>query len=255
MGFKKRMVGMIVVLEELAVQSFGYHRYLPLGKPHVIAENLDRWGADEITVLCIDRSRKDLGPNLPLLKSVAEMVSTPIAYGGGIRNLDDALQAIHAGADRLVIDELFHSRPDEVLKIAEVLGTQAVILSLPVTLDRGDLLHYRYSTGNLNLFHSHDEKFSKMESFSEIFLIDFRNEGNRNSFDETLLDHFSTEQSIIAFGGISEPEQMKRIFERPQVSAVACGNFLSYGEHRLQGLKENLSESLLRKPVYKTHFS
>lgn len=249
------MIGVIVVLEENAVQSFGYRRFLPLGKPYVLAENLDRWGADEIILLCIDRTRNHLGPNLAVLKSLAEAVSTPIAYGGGIRNLSDALQTIHAGADRIVIDELFHSRPDEVYKIAEVLGTQAVILSLPAATDQGALFHYRYSTGSSRLFDSQNDRFRKMESFSEIFLIDYRNEGNRNSFNETLLEHFSTEQSVIAFGGISEPEQMSRIFEKPQVSAVACGNFLNYGEHRLQSFKEHLNESLVRKPVYKTYFS
>ena len=53
---KKRLVGVITVKDGWAVQSFGYERYLPLGRPEVIAENLDRWGADEILLQCIDRS-------------------------------------------------------------------------------------------------------------------------------------------------------------------------------------------------------
>ena len=32
------------------MQSFGYRRYLPLGRPEVLVENLDRWGADEIVL-------------------------------------------------------------------------------------------------------------------------------------------------------------------------------------------------------------
>ena len=53
---KKRIIGSIAVLNGWAVQSISYNRYLPLGRPEVIAQNLDRWGADEILIQCIDRS-------------------------------------------------------------------------------------------------------------------------------------------------------------------------------------------------------
>lgn len=53
---KKRLVGVITVRRGWAVQSFGYRRWLPLGKAEVLAQNLDRWGVDEIFVQAIDRS-------------------------------------------------------------------------------------------------------------------------------------------------------------------------------------------------------
>ena len=52
----KRLIGVITVKNNIAVQSFGYKNYLPIGDPRVLAENLDRWGADEIHVNCIDRT-------------------------------------------------------------------------------------------------------------------------------------------------------------------------------------------------------
>ena len=55
---KKRLIGVITVKDDWAVQSIGYKSYLPLGKPKIIAENLDRWGVDEIICLSIDRSIK-----------------------------------------------------------------------------------------------------------------------------------------------------------------------------------------------------
>ncbi|RHX91180.1 hypothetical protein DLM76_18635 [Leptospira yasudae] len=254
MGFKKRIIGMIVVLGDQAVQSFGYRRYLPLGKPSVLAENLDRWGADEIIVLSIDRFRSNLGPNIKILQSIAEVVSTPIAYGGGIRNLEDALSAIHAGADRLVLDQIFHFNQDEISKIAEVVGSQAVILSLPVVLRENTLFHLDYLSGKLEILNPETDTFLKRKSVSEIFLVDYENEGKRNSFNESLLEYFKEIQSVIAFGGISEPDQMSRILGKSQVSAVACGNFLNYREHSIQNFKQDLG-NLVRKPVYKPYSS
>lgn len=55
---KTRLVAMVTVLDEIVVQSFSYKKYLPIGSPAVICENLSRWGADEIIVSFIDRSKK-----------------------------------------------------------------------------------------------------------------------------------------------------------------------------------------------------
>ena len=47
---KKIIIGIVTVLNGWAVQSISYKRYLPLGKPSVIAKNLENWGADEIFI-------------------------------------------------------------------------------------------------------------------------------------------------------------------------------------------------------------
>ena len=51
---KKRLIGVITVKDNKAVQSISYKNYLPIGSPKLVAENLDRWGADEIICLSID---------------------------------------------------------------------------------------------------------------------------------------------------------------------------------------------------------
>ena len=56
---KKRIIGTVVVKNGIAVQSFSYGKYLPLGKPEIIIKNLDRWGVDEILINVIDRSKKN----------------------------------------------------------------------------------------------------------------------------------------------------------------------------------------------------
>ena len=65
---KKRIIGVVNIKDGFAVQSFGFNKYLPLGKPECLIENLDRWGADEILLNIMDLSSKSLGPDLRLLK-------------------------------------------------------------------------------------------------------------------------------------------------------------------------------------------
>src|SRR3989338_7969798 len=102
---KKRLIGVVTVKSGWAVQSVGYQRYLPLGRPEWLVENLDRWGADEILLQCIDRSTADAGPDFELLDKVARLgLSTPLIYSGGIRSRDEGVAVIQRGADRIAVD-------------------------------------------------------------------------------------------------------------------------------------------------------
>ena len=67
---KTRISGFVTIRDDWAVQSFGFNKYLPLGKAEIVIENLSRWGADEIYVNCIDRSKIFDGPNLDVLKKI-----------------------------------------------------------------------------------------------------------------------------------------------------------------------------------------
>ena len=67
---KKRIIGVVTIKNNLAVQSFSYSKYLPIGKPECIIENLDRWGADEILIQVVDRTINNLGPDYDLLSKI-----------------------------------------------------------------------------------------------------------------------------------------------------------------------------------------
>jgi cyclase len=60
---------------------------------------------------------------------------------------------------------------------------------------------------------------------------------------------------IIAFGGLSEHEQMRTLLQSSRVTAVAVGNFLSYREHAIQRYKEALMGMPLRLATYESSFS
>jgi cyclase len=251
---KKRLVGLVVVKDSWAVQSFGFHRYLPLGKPECIVENLDRWEADEILVLSIDRSKNGLGPDFSLLEKLANLrLKTPLIYGGGISSLSDALKVIRAGADRIVVDTLLQDHPEEIKTISENLGAQAVIASIPVIWKNEEVTFVDYRT----LENTKNEKriLENLASglFSEVLLQDLEHEGIIGGFDMRLIEQFPVKSvQLIAFGGISEPETMTNILGRSEIAAIGVGNFLNYREHAVQYYKQILANSNLRKASFET---
>ena len=134
----KRLVGVITVKQGWAVQSFGYRRHLPMGRPEIVAENLDRWGVDEILLQCIDRSAAGLGPDLALLERINRKgLATPLTYQGGIRNVADGVAAVQAGAERIALDSLLRDHPQQAAALAVPLGALALLGALPLALGRG----------------------------------------------------------------------------------------------------------------------
>ena len=259
---KKRLIGVVTIKNGWAVQSFSYRRYLPLGKAECLIENLDRWGADEIMLQVIDRSLADIGPDYALLRKIASLgLGTPLIYGGGIRTIEEGVQAIQSGADRIIVDALLHDDLSVVKVLSEQLGAQAVIASMPVSMGVNGPEWYDYrSRETASIDEGLAETIAQVGKqggvVSEVLLTDWSNEGYPAGFDHALVNQFPFKKvPLIAFGGISSVEQMRRLFACPDVAAVAVGNFLSYRENAIQQFKDELASHALRPSVYATQFS
>lgn len=250
---KKRLTGAVTIRNGLVVQSFGYNRYLPIGNPKVVIENLDRWGIDEIFIQVVDRNLKNLGPDIELIKEISTSgIMTPIMYAGGIQNETQALQVIRSGAERVCLDGLLHNNLGEVEKIARRLGGQAVVGCLPVGIEsNGAAYWYNYQTKEKCIISDRIISLIKDGLISEILLVDWQNEGYEEAFDFRILELFEKHDiPLIIFGGLSSEKILKKAFDVPEVVAAAIGNKLNYSEHSVQKLKNQLSASSIRNAYY-----
>jgi cyclase len=243
----------IAVKDGQAVQSFGYRRYLPLGHPEILAANLDRWGCDEILVLCIDRSRRGLGPDIGLLKKLAAMrLSTPLIYGGGITTAEQAALVVHHGADRVCVDAALHQADAQPIRdMAALLGAQALIGVFPLSPQGTGLQWLDHRSGVSRPFSRESAGLFDEGVISEAMIIDWVHEGHATAFDTELVTRFPMRNvPLITFGGISEPAQAAALLALPQVSAVAVGNFLNYTELAVQRFKQDAAGPLTRPAIY-----
>lgn len=252
---QKRIIGVIAVENGWAVQSFGYRRTLPLGRPEFLAENLDRWGVDEIMILDFGRSRQQLGPDMDLIFRLNQQrLMTPLSYSGGISTVDQAVSVIQAGVERICIDSLLHDAPHSVIELTHQIGAQALVAALPLSLDGDNLQWYD---------HRHRTSMPLDPSIialltdgvvSEALIVDWQHEGKKVGFNTALMEAFSSQLpgvSLLLYGGISEDEQCRHLMGYSAVAALCIGNFLNYKEHAIQALKREL----LLCPVRPHHYA
>ena len=247
----KRLIGVITVKDGWAVQSISYNKYLPLGRPEILAENFDRWHLEEI--LIVDISRGILRtPNIGLINSIASMsLSTPIAYAGGIQTAKHAIDVIKAGADRVGIENLFRENILEVGNITDSLGRQAIIRIQPFRVTDRNLQLYNYNDKSTQNSKGINSFLETRNLYSELMIVDYENEGKKNGFNSGLLKYFRDSGiQLICFGGISSSQQIRTLSKIKNISALAIGNFLNFKElaNREIGIKRNIQK--LRQVSY-----
>jgi imidazole glycerol phosphate synthase subunit HisF len=227
----KRLVGVLAVRDGQVVKSYGYDFWRPAGRLCTALKNLDRWQVDEILVL--DISRRD-GVNDDVIREIrTARISTPLAYGGGIRKPEDVNPLLTAGCERFVLETMLFQYPDRIKELADKVGAQALIASLPVVAANGG--GWKIAPANFSL-RVNQRAEPCMEEIceicnalpvAEVLAIDRENEGNSGKF--SLMNSAGAHpfhnltKGIIWFGGIA-PTQAVGLLESPSTVAVGFGN-------------------------------
>lgn len=126
---KKRLIPVVLVKQGLVVQSIGFRRYLPVGRPKITVEFFNRWDCDEIVLLAIDRE-PDLARLAGLTAHVSGAAFVPLTVGGGVRRIEDFQELLRAGADKVSLNTAAFRDPELITRAAEAFGNQEVVVSI-----------------------------------------------------------------------------------------------------------------------------
>lgn len=240
---KKRVIGVVLVKDGVAVQSIGFRRYLPIGKPHVAIEYLDRWGIDEIVVLHVHAA----GPaDAQTVAGYARRCRVPLAVGGGIRDAGAVKRVIQAGADKAVLNTAAITHPGLITEAASLFGEQCVVVSIDAKRRSGGMHEAFVECGRRGTGLSPAELAARAASLGagEILANSIDRDGIKQGYDLELLRAVAAAVSIpvIACGGAGHPEHMRAALACG-TAAVAAGNFFHFVEHSVILVKRQLAQA------------
>jgi cyclase len=245
----KRLIALVPVQAGQVVMSYGYMRHKPAGSLGTVLRNLDRWGIDEIAVIDISRGLDK--PDFSILEQIRlSAVRTPVAFGGGIRSVRHAVAAVEQGCDRVIVETLIWEAPQEIDRISEAIGQQAVIGAAPLVYGSDGLT---VAPVNSTRGHSWGDFMKRVEglAISELMIIDREHEGTAGSSKMgEQIPVSETLHKLIWFGGLSA-SQASALLERPDTVGVAFGNpflvnELAVNTHRID-INAKKNSLLLRK--------
>lgn len=219
----------------MIVQSLGFKSYLPIGRPKFPIEFVAKWDVDEIVILDISATKELRGPDNELLEMLSRSCFVPLTVGGGICSVEDARQTIKAGADKVSINAQALVRPELITEIADVLGSQCVVVSMDCRLESdGSHRVYAYSGTKATGLKAADWAH-QVETLGagEIFLNSIDRDGSKKGYDISLIRSVTQSVSIpvIACGGVGSYNQFAPGILEGGASAVAAGNIFHFIEH------------------------
>ncbi len=203
-----------------------------IGKPNEYAKLYYEQGADELIYIDCVASLYGRNSLSDLIQNAAKDIFIPLTIGGGIRSIDDAIQILRCGADKIAINTAAIANPDLITSVARKFGSQCMVLSVEakrIGLDRWEAYtdNGREGTG-LDVIEW--VKRGVALGAGEVLLTSVDREGTRRGFDVELVRAVTGEVSVpvIASGGMGTPEHMVDVVKTGGADAVAIAEILHY---------------------------
>ena len=176
--------------------------------PLEIAKKWQSEGADMLHIVDLDATL-GRGSNLQVVKKLVNEIKIPVQVAGGLRD-ESTILAVSEWAERVVLGTLAFKDKETVLKIAETLGKDKVVISVD-QID-GIIVVNGWQTSTETKLIDGMKKFLQL-GFSEFLLTSVNRDGTMQGPDmESLQEACSLENAnVIASGGISDVSDIKKV--------------------------------------------
>jgi len=244
---KKRLVVCLLIRDGLIVQSIGFKRYLPIGRPRFPIEFVVKWDVDEIVLLDMSATPGGRTPDNGLLEQLSRSCFVPLTVGGGIKSVDDVRRITRVGADKVAINTHAVERPRLVSEIADIFGSQCVVVSIDCRREQDGSYQVYTHSGSRPTGLRPDDWARQVEALGagEIFLNSIDQDGSKQGYDLELIRQVSDSVSIpvVACGGVGNYADFAPGVLEGGASAVAAANIFHFIEHSTIVAKAHLLRS------------
>lgn len=241
----KRIIPCLDVKNGRVVKGTEFVNLRDAGDPVQAAISYDQQEADELVLLDITASSDARGIMLDIVSKVAENIFIPFTVGGGIRTVEDFVQLLRAGADKVSVNSAAIRRPEIINEAAYKFGSQCVVAAIDAKRrEEGGWDVYinggRINTGLDALKWAVE---AEKRGAGEILLTSMDCDGVKNGYDLELTRAVSERVGIpvIASGGAGTLEHFYDAFTLGKADAVLAASLFHFGEITIPELKEYLA--------------
>lgn len=231
-----RVIPTLLLHNKGLVKSVKFKDYKYVGDPINAVKIFNEKEVDEIVLLDIDASRENRSPDINRISAIASEAFMPMAYGGGIKSIDEIKSLFLGGIEKIILNKASIVNPRLISEAAKIFGSQSVVVSIDVKKTIFGKYNVYTGNGKTNTKFSPTDFVKRMEILGagEILLNSIDRDGTYVGYDNHLIEMVSQVVSIpvIASGGAGSIEDFKNAI-KSGASAVAAGSmFVFHGKHR-----------------------
>ncbi len=225
---QNRLIPCLLVKDGQLVKTEQFRNPRYVGDPVNAAKIFNLKEVDELIVLDISTGRNKRGPDMSLIRRLANECFMPLTYGGGITNINQIREILKAGVEKVVIGSAAHTHPWLVNEAAEMFGSQCIVVS--VDIKKTIFGEYRLCYNSARKTSSKEIEVFLLEmeyaGAGEIIIHDLSREGTWKGFDIKLIRRIcsNVEVPVIALGGAGDIVHIRSALVVGKASAVAIGS-------------------------------
>jgi cyclase len=239
----KRVIPCLDVDKGRVVKGTNFVDIRDAGDPVELAIRYEEEGGDEIVFLDITASHEKRDTMVELARRTADDVFVPFTIGGGIRSVEDAQAVLDAGADKVSVNSAAVARPELLGEMAEVFGSQCVVLAIDAR--RGDGGYEVYVNGGRTPVGRDAVEWAREgveRGAGEILLTSMDRDGTEDGYELALTRAVAeaVDVPVIASGGAGTLDHLVEAVEEGRADAVLCASIFHYGAYTVGEAKERM---------------
>lgn len=247
-----RVIPCLLLQDDSLVKTINFKKPGYIGDPVNTVRIFNELEVDELAVLDIAATNKKSKPNFKILSELANECFMPLAYGGGIRDFEDAKKIFQIGIEKIIINSYAFERPAFITELAEHFGSQAVVVSIDVKKNLFGKYQVYSNSGNKKQkvdIVSWAKELEKLGA-GEILLTAIHQEGTWKGFDTDLIKRITdaVDIPVIANGGASSINDIGKAVKQGNASAVSMGSMVVY-QNKGMGVLVNFPDDKKLKKV------
>jgi imidazole glycerol-phosphate synthase subunit HisF len=234
-----RLIPCLDVAGGRVVKGVRFQDLRDVGDPVELGAAYSDAGADELVFLDITATLDARAGAVSTAARVAEQVTIPFTFGGGIRSVDDACAVLEAGADKVSVNSAALARPELIGELAKTLGTQAVVVAIDTEQGR---VRSHAATRDAERDTLEWARECEERGAGELLVTSIDRDGTRDGYDVELLGRIGEAVSVpvIASGGAGNAQHVADALD--VASAALLASILHEDPARLASLRKELRE-------------
>ena len=251
---RSRIIPCLLIHNKGLVKTVNFKNPKYVGDPINAVKIFNEKEVDELIVLDIDATKENRGPNLKMIKSLANECRMPFCYGGGITTVEEAVKIISLGAEKVALSYSALNNISLCQEIGDVIGNQSVVVVLDVKKKKifGGYDIYTHNGTKKSNWKLNDF-IAKLEEIGigEIVINSIDNDGVMKGYDLPLIESIRKKCSmpITAIGGAGSLQNIKDLISKFKIIGAAAGSlFVFKGKYKAVLISYPNREE--RKPIY-----
>ena len=235
---RSRIIPCLLIHNKGLVKTVKFKEPKYVGDPINAVKIFNEKEVDELIVLDIDATKENRGPNLKMIKNLADECRMPFCYGGGITTVEQAVKIISLGVEKIALSYSALNDIELCQQIGDIIGNQSVVVVIDVKKKK--------LFGGYEIYTHNGTKKSKWDLFDfiakleeigigEIVINSIDNDGVMQGYDIPLLESVREKctMPITVLGGAGSLEDIKKIISKFKTIGVAAGSlFVFKGKYR-----------------------